>query len=387
MKHAIKVLLVVGSLVVSSNEALASAFEDHTNWEKEPLLETEKGVSLGRSVMEMGMGFRYLDSTDFFNSAGHVQEAPGKYAVSSWDMFVRFGFTENWTFWANLPMMWSEQQDTERAHSASWAVGDSEVGALYQFYRLHDPTLSMGFSARWKLPTGNESPGAANVNITGTGTTDVDLSFIGRYQVVRNLSVGWGVGYNIRFPGAVQYLNDKNTSITNALLDLGDELYGQFDVTAAIEHLSLQVLFQYKHRFPTQVALAQFTQETIQWKIPGMPEGNNAATEDVLIGNGAVYHDWDVRELLDPDGKLVSSEGDLFSIVPKLIVRPLNWVDIVFFARFYLFGTNSIYLSDKDNDNKSFSNFLPMQTLGKKISMGGSAMVLGELGGNILIRW
>ena len=231
-------LLVATTLLVLPSLAFGSAFEDHSSWQKEPWLETEKGISIGKSVLEMGMGYRFLYSTHWFNTEGKVDGdtfwedvysdpttflgkkqrpkspyMPKKYRIHTWDMFWRFGFTENWTLWGNIPFVWSKENQFfesaeltgsgmwEEMRSADFEIGDCEAGVLYQFYRKDDPTLSMGLGLRWKLPTGNEAPGEMDINITGTGTTDVELSFLGRFQVMRYISVGWSGGYNIRFPG------------------------------------------------------------------------------------------------------------------------------------------------------------------------------------------
>ena len=53
-------LLITAALVILPAKVLASAFEDHSSWQKEPWLETEKGISVGKSVLEMGMGFRFI---------------------------------------------------------------------------------------------------------------------------------------------------------------------------------------------------------------------------------------------------------------------------------------------------------------------------------------
>ncbi|NMB77321.1 MAG: hypothetical protein GYA21_19605 [Myxococcales bacterium] len=365
--------------------ALASAFDDHTNWQQEPMLETAKPLSLGRSVLEMGTGLRYLNSTEFFNSGGKIQEAPYKYNIYTWDFFMRFGFTENWTLWANLPVVWSElsnykaiQQDRQRKTSGK--LGDSDVGVLYQFFHHADPMVSMAFQIRWRLPTGAEAPGQHDVNIAGTGLTDVDISYLGRIQPFRNLSLGWGLGYNIRFPGAVQYINDQalDSSFTNNKLDPGDELYGQADVTAAIDWVSLQVLFRFMYRLPTQMASPEFKFQTMKWKLPNGEE----VSEEYVVFNGATYHDLDVREKLQPAGKLVSSAGYLFTIQPRIIVRPVDWLDLTLFAKLYPIGQNSIYVHNSAGDNPSVDNFMPMQALGTKMGI-----LLGEVGGSLTYRW
>ena len=61
-------LLVASALLGLPSFVFGSAFEDHTSWQKEPWLETEKGISIGKSVLELGMGFRFIHATDFFNT-------------------------------------------------------------------------------------------------------------------------------------------------------------------------------------------------------------------------------------------------------------------------------------------------------------------------------
>jgi hypothetical protein len=412
--------LIASALLLPATSALGSAFEDHTSWQKEPWLETEKGISLGKSVLEMGTGFRFIHATDFFNTEGRIdggtfwekiyedvddpstlmgekQKAKNpymnrRYDVYIWDIFWRFGFTENWTLWGNIPFVWStEDQFYESAdltgggnwsesRAADFEIGDCTAGVLYQFYRQEDPTLSMGLSLLWKLPTGNEAPGEMNVNITGTGTTDVELAFLGRWQVIRYLSVGWSTGYNIRFPGTVQYLMDNHTGFTNAQVDLGDELYARVDAIVGIEYVALQVLAELRYRFQTQVAVPDFRAETVQWT---NPRTGDLEQETYLLHNGARFEDWDVHRLFDPNEELVSSSGYLVTITPRLIVRPLDWLDVTGYVKLHLLGKNSIYLTDKDDDNPSFDNFMPMQALG--FNAGG--ILMGEVGGHVTIRW
>ena len=54
------------------------------------------------------------------------------------------------------------------------------------------------------------------------------------------------------------------------------------------------------------------------------------------------------------------------------------------YARFHLAGKNSIYLTDKDGDNSSFDNFMPMQAIGTKL---GHSVIMGEAGANCTVRW
>lgn len=410
-------LLIAAALLLPPTLAFGSAFEDHATWQKEPWLETEKGISVGKSVLEMGTGLRFIHATDFFNTEGRIDggtfweniyEDPGtllgrkqkaknpymnrRYDIFIWDLFWRFGFTENWTLWGNIPFVWSaedrfyESADLtgggtwDEARAADFEIGDCTAGVLYQFYRKDDPTLSMGLSLLWKLPTGNEAPGEMNMNITGTGTTDVELSFLGRWQIMRYISVGWAAGYNIRFPGTVQYLMDNHTGFTNAQVDLGDELYARADAIVGIEYVALQVLAEFRYRFETQVAVPDFRAETVQWV---NPRTGDLEQETYLLHNGARFEDWDIHKLFDPSEKLVSSAGHLVTITPRLIVRPLDWLDLSGYVKFHLLGKNSIYLTNRDGDNPSFDNFMPMQALG--FNAGG--ILVGEVGGHVTIRW
>ena len=380
MKKISVICIILG--VVLPGTVIGGAFEQHTGWQKEPLLETEKGITLGKSVIEMITGVRYLDSTSFFNSHGKIDDAPMDFSVITWDLIVRFGFTGNWTFSAHIPVIWSEEEDALRVRSTEGEIGDSEVGVLYQFFRQNDPTLSMGVSLLWKLPTGGEAPGTRNVNITGTGTTDVELAYLGRWQVLSNLSVGWATGYNIRFPGPVQYLSDRHSYVTNAFLDLGDELFLRAEGTLAIDMFALKVIGEFRYRFSTEVGMPEYRVEELSWINPKSLEPE---TEEYLLYNGASYQEWDVpKDLVPfPSEDMVSSAGYLISITPQLIIRPLEWLDITLTAKLHLLGRNTIYLTNKDGDNATFDNFMPMQTLGRSIGFA----VLGEVGGYTTVRW
>jgi hypothetical protein len=371
-------LLLAICIILAPSIVLASAFEEHTSWQKEPLLESEKGVSLSKSVIEMGIGYRYLKSDTYFNSEGNLTDTENspKFTQHAMDIFWRFGFTENWTFWTTMPFLWSSE-DIEDGRTTSRELGDANVGALYQFYRRDDPTVSMGLGLRWKLPTGNESPGSKNENIAGTGTTDVELSYLFRGQLFENLSFGFSTGYNIRFPQTVQYLSDGNSSITNAGLDLGDEIYARVDIIGAIEMLALQVTAEYRYRFPTQIAIPEFNVETVKHVNP--ITGAVESTEHVLA-NGAIYKDWDA---LDPDGNLTPSSGYIFTLTPKIIFRPTYMIDVSLYSQFHIMGKNSIYLVDNDDLHRDFVNFMPMQMLGNK--KGG--LVIGEIGIHTTLRW
>lgn len=365
--------------------APGAAFEEHTSWQKEPVLETAKGISLGKAVMEMGTAFRYLHSDAFFNSAGKIQtidddEGWMQFDIMVLDLFARYGFTENWTLWFNIPIVWSSNDDPVRVRESEGLIGDCETGLLYQFFRENDPTLSMGVGLRWKLPTGQETPGAKDVNITGTGTTDVELFYAARWQILRYLNIGLSTGYNIRFPGAVQYISDQHTSITNAFLDLGDEIFLRGEATGAIDWGAVRLIAEFRYRLPTEVAMPEFIPEMIQWRNPRTGETEE---ETYLLYNGASYEKWGVHERLDPTKDVVSSAGYLFSLTPQIIVRPLDWIDVTLYTKLYLMGKNSIFLTDRDSNNQSFDNFMPMQSLGTSLGFA----VLGELGGYATIRW
>lgn len=365
--------------------ARGAAFEEHTSWQKEPRLETAKGISLGRSVLEMGTGFRYLHSNAFFNSAGEIQTIENddgwmQFDIMVLDLFARFGFTENWTLWFNMPVVWSSNNDKVRQRESDGLIGDCETGVLYQFYRMDDPTLSMGVGLRWKLPTGQETPGAKDVNITGTGTTDVEFFYAARWQVLRYLNIGLSTGYNIRFPGAVQYLSDQHSSVTNAFLDLGDEIFLRGEVTGAIKWGAVRLTAEFRYRLPTEVAMPEFIPETIQWKNPRTGETEE---DTFMLYNGASYEKWGLHERLDPTKDLVSSSGYLFSLTPEIIFRPLDWLDLSLYAKIHLMGRNSIFLTDKNSDNQSFNNFMPMQALGRSLGLA----VIGETGGYATVRW
>lgn len=360
----------------------AGAFEPHTGWQREPRLETARGVSLGKSVLEMSVGNRFVIADAFFDSHGKIAAAPFRYFISVLDFHGAFGFTDNWTMWIDLPVVWSEQTDSGANRRADGELGDSQAGLLYQFYRSADPLVSLGLGLRWKLPTGNEAPGNRTVNITGTGTTDIEMFCTGRWQAWRYLSLGGALGYNVRLPGAVQYLSDRNSSITNAFLDLGDELFIRLEATAANEWLALRLTGEFRWRFPTKVGMAEYRAEQLDWPVP-----KNAGASDgdeFILFNGVRYQEWKLHDRLDPSGDLVSNQGFLFTLTPRIIIKPLPWLDIDLFARFHLLGRNSIYLTDRDGDNPSFNNFMPMQALGT--SLGGS-VVLGELGLTATTRW
>ncbi len=347
MKKITGIVLIIGILCVAG-PVFSSAFEEHTSWQKEPLLETAKGISLGKSVMELGMGFRYLNSNTYFNSNGKLTEEVNSPQFTQYimDLFWRFGFTENWTFWTTLPIVWKSETSIMSDRYTSGEIGDADVGVLYQFYRKNDPTLSMGLSLRWKLPTGSETPRVDEL-ITGTGTTDVELSYLFRGQLMENLSAGFSTGYNIRFPGVVQFLSDGNTGITNAGLDLGDEIYVRGEITGALEWVAMQLIAEFRYRFPTSVAIPQFNAETVRRINP--ITGQEESTTYVLV-NGGHYNEWD---MLDPDGNLVSSSGFLFTLTPKFILRPLEWVDVSCYASFHLAGKNSTFLVDNDNNHNT----------------------------------
>ena len=374
MRHLTLFLLL--SLALAPATAFGVAFEEHTSWQKEPWLEAEKGVSLGKAVLEMGTGFRYLHSDTFFNSNGNLDTAPAEFEVTTWDLFWRFGFTENWTLWGNMPIVWSEQLSTDRARSADGKLGDSETGIIYQFFRRNDPTISMGASLRWKLPTGSEVVGKNNLNITGTGTTDVELAYIGRWQFWKYLSLGWSAGYNIRLPGPVQYILDRNTSITNAWLDLGDEIHAELDIIGGMKYISVQVNARYTYRMASSLAIPEFRAETVRWTDPATGDEHS---EEFLLFNGAEYKEWDT---LSPTGQYTSSAGYMFTITPRIIIRPLEWLDVVLFAQIHLAGKNSIYITNKDGNNNTIDNFMPMQTLGTQMGV-----VIGEVGAQTLVRW
>lgn len=381
MKNLAAVVVALGISIVPA-AAWSGAFDKHSSWQHEPRLETAKGISLGKAVIEVGMGFRYLFSDSYFNSDAEIGSAPKKYNISIMDVHGAFGFTENWTLWTDIPIVWSTELQTARSRSADGELGDSRVGLLYQFFRRNDPTLSMGMGLLWKLPTGNEAPGAKNLNITGTGSTDVELFYSGRAQLLRFLAIDWSGGYNIRFPGTVQYLSDRQSYITNAFLDLGDELFLQVGVTGAIDMLAVGISAEFRYRFPTKVGMPEYRAEVVDWTVP---KNNNSSEQDTfIIFNGADYADWDVHERLDPTRPLASNAGYLFSIRPRILFRPLDWIDLEVFARIYLAGKNSIFLTDKDGDNSSFDNFMPMQAIGS--SLGGN-VILGETGVNCTVRW
>lgn len=391
--------LVLGMSLLPAT-ALGVAFEEHSSWQKEPWLETEKGVSLGMSVLEMGTGYRFLLSDTFFNSNMNLPDESSmamknEIVIHTWDLFWRFGFTENWTLWGNIPLVWStwnikerplddddrpvytEPWNTRERSSSEGKLGDCETGLLYQFFRRNDPTISMAASLRWKLPTGSEVPGQNNLNITGTGTTDIELAYIGRLQLFRYAALGWSTGYNIRFPGPVMYILDRHSQITNAWLDLGDEIHVELNLIGAIEYVALNLAFRFTYRFSSALAVPEFRAETIRWTDPVTGEEMD---EEYLLYNGAKYKDWDVRS---PTDRLVSSAGYIFTITPRIIVRPLDWLDVTLFARIHLMGKNSTYLVDKDRNNSTIDNFMPMQALGT--NLGG--MVLGETGLATTVRW
>ncbi|MBW2699617.1 MAG: hypothetical protein JRF33_02255 [Deltaproteobacteria bacterium] len=383
MNRVLPLLLTLGVLL-SPSQVFAAAFEDHSSWDTEPRLETEKGISKGMAVLEMYTGMRFLWSENYFNSNGKVADAPHQYDMMYMDVGWHFGFTENWTFWTNIPIVWSEDSTTDAAgeliydRKSSGKIGDANTGIIYQFFRRNDPTISMGMGLRWKLPTGSESPGANSLNITGTGTTDVELSFLGRLQLFRYMALGWAAGYNIRFPETVQYIIDRHTSITNAGLDLGDEIYAQLDIIAAFDYMAFQLSGRFTYRRSSALAIAEYRAETIRWQNPATGEVEES---EMLLFNGARYQDWDV---VAPNGDKVSSAGYIFTLTPRLILRPLEWLDITAFAQFHLMGKNTRYLVNKDGNNATIENFEPMQVLGKEI-VGG--LILGEFGVAITGRY
>jgi hypothetical protein len=370
-------LWLLGSFILAPLPALATAFEEHSHEQVEPVLETAKGVSVGRTVLEVQSGFRYLRSDVYFNSNGKLQAAPAEFDIWTWDINMRFGFTDNWTLWGNLPVVWSEQTNTTRPRKTDGQVGDCQLGAIYQFYRADDPTLSLGAQMRWKLPTGREGVGQQSLNITGTGTTDVELAFVGRAQLWDYIALSWSAGYNLRFPGTVQYILDGYTSMTNASIDLGDELHAELGVMAGFEYLVFNLLARFTYRFESSLALPEIRKETVRYT---GPDGTQVS-EVRMVYNTGDYKSWDT---LDPQMRPTSSAGYMLSITPSFIIRPVEWLDINLFARLNVMGKNSIYLVNKDRNNATIDNFMPMQTLGTEL-FGG--FVVGEVGASLLARW
>ncbi|RME29438.1 MAG: hypothetical protein D6806_01375 [Deltaproteobacteria bacterium] len=353
--------------------ASAGAFEPHSGWQSEPLLETARGVSLGKSVFEFTLRSRFLFSDAYFDSEQDIGPAPADFFVSTLDLRAAIGFTENWTFWLELPVVWSEQT-AGGSRRTDGQVGDGRAGLVYQFYRHDDPLVSLGFMLNLKLASGSESAGGRKGNITGTGTTDVELGVLGRWQALRMLSVGGGLSYNVRLPEAVQYLSDRISSITNAHLDLGDEFRLWLELTAAVERIAFRLTGQFLYRLPTRVGMAEYRSEHVEWDAPG---AGGSDSDEYIIFNGVHYTEWKVHRRLDPTAPLVSNSGYLLSLSPSVLVKPLDWLEIELFATIHLAGKNSIFLTDKDGDNPSFENFMPMQTLGTSL---GDRAVLGEFG-------
>ena len=293
--------------------------------------------------------------------------------MSTLDLRAAFGFTENWTFWLELPVVWSEQTAGGNRRTDG-QVGDGRAGLVFQFYRHADPLVSVGLALNLKLASGNESAGGRRNNITGTGTTDVELGIIARWQALRMLSVGGGFSYNVRIPEAVQYLSDRISSITNAHLDLGDEFRAWLELTAAVERFAVRLTAQLLYRLPTRVGMAEYKSERLEWE---SPLSGGKESDEYIIFNGVHYTEWKVHKRLDPTAPLVSNRGFLVSLSPSVLVKPVDWLEIELFATFHLAGKNSIFLTDKDGDNPSFENFMPMQTLGTSL---GDRLVLGEFG-------
>jgi hypothetical protein len=284
---------------------------------------------------------------------------------------VGYGLTENWQVGFAFPLITAQEnyfanpgfEDKVGLDIFSGAIptrktnalGDMNFSVQYQFLRTFEgPMRALTGRVNVKVPTGNESPGKQNQQVvgddpdtdeievsfnkdtrallTGTGTTDAELSLAFKQEVGSALAITAETGYIVRFPGLSGFMfDDAGIQFADGLqgsakMDLGDQVFGKVKLTVS----------------PAEVWFATLDTKVTRWGATRVARpvllGNQnvstneqtTTTENVFIG----AHYLDIPE----------SAGFLVTTSPRFVYQPTDWLEVGLGTDLHLTGKNTNYV-------------------------------------------
>lgn len=244
-------------------------------------------ITLKKGDGEIGVGFSYKRSTDFFDSGGSRKNSsdtafPNGAAEKYHDFITTFsaayGITDAMTLWFSFPIVFREE--TLSFDAEDWGFGDVRAGARYRFWKSKKSDWETAFEFSAKFPSGDgnieftdATTGRKSELPLGSGNTDMTPTLIAKKKFLNSrLSVEGLASYTIRFDALVEYLRTPLVAQTttsgaivvlpvgNLEIDWGDEINFDGRVSwKALQWLTLATNLHYFYRRPTLVRNFVFT--------------------------------------------------------------------------------------------------------------------------------
>jgi hypothetical protein len=284
---------------------------------------------------------------------------------------VSYGLTENWQVGFAFPFVTAQENYFANPGFENQvgidifngaiparktnALGDANFAIQYQFLRTFEgPLRALTGRINMKVPTGNEAPGDPNQQVvgdnpdtedievsfakdtrallTGTGTTDAELSLAYKQEIGSALAITAEAGYIVRFPGLSGFMFDDAGIVFadglrgSAKLDLGDQVFGKVKLTVSPAEAWFATLDAKLTRWgATRVARPVLLNDQ-----EVSTNEQTTATQDVFIG--AHYLD------------LPESAGFLVTTSPRFVYQPTDWLEVGVGTDLHLTGKNTNYV-------------------------------------------
>lgn len=168
--------------------------------------------------------------------------------------------------------------------------------------------------------------------MTGTGTTDAELSLSYKQEIGSAIAVTVDAGYVVRFPGLSGFMfDDAGIAFADGLkgsakMDLGDQVFGKVKLTVSPAEAWFATLDTKVTRWgATRVARPVLLNDQ-----DVSTNEQTTATEDVFIG----AHYLDIPE----------SAGFLVTTSPRFVYQPTDWLEVGLGTDLHLTGKNTNYV-------------------------------------------
>lgn len=206
-------MLVPLVLLALASPAHAAGFQAKTMRAPLPAVEVERGLTLPRGWLELGISYEHKLATGAWSADGErVEWEDARWLYTTERIDLRYGISPRAELYWALPLHYvrltNEALDTD---TSTFGLGDARFGWRLEWLRRSAPTTSVASSLEARLPTGSEAPGSliGGPNTVSTfvlGTGQMDLAFhTGVRQQLGPVAVTVDGSYTRRFSGVTQY--------------------------------------------------------------------------------------------------------------------------------------------------------------------------------------
>jgi hypothetical protein len=223
-----------------ATSALAGPFTQKTMAGPWPERQVERALVLPKGWVQIGLTADHKSATrtrDRWGTAVDMDPGVAFHYTRTW-LRVDQGFSKRIKLYAHAPVVRAAVSRDGETAVATTALGDVRGGFVVQPWL--DTRLLGAMQVELKAPTGVEWPGAATGGagntssfLTGTGTTDLNLTLHGQLGLGESGRLRAQAGYDARLPGVVGYIVEVDGQ-ANGWLNPGDVWRARLEGTAQL---------------------------------------------------------------------------------------------------------------------------------------------------------